>query len=137
MSYLSPPDKSVPGVMKEIGKIRDVDAPDTFGLPADVEKNIMRYKTIEITAQLKLIQSSSKDAVDKVELANSLFTFWQTQLTKIDKADAQSLDVVCQDPLENWVTIELSKVFRLIKTINETLKGLKANTQGAGLSDST
>lgn len=121
--------------MTQIQKVKDIDAPEVFGLPSDVEKNIMRYRTLELVNQLKIIQSSSEKLKDKVEVANVLFTFWQSMLKKIDKPSA--FDDVSEKPLENWVMIEITKAYRLIKLVNETLKGLKMHANGTALIEST
>jgi len=38
MSYLSPPSNTINSVMTQVNNVKDVDDPDMFGLPADVEK---------------------------------------------------------------------------------------------------
>jgi len=72
MSYLSPPSNTINSVMTQVNNVKDVDDPDMFGLPADVEKNILRFKTLELVSQLKLMQSSLDVNVNKEEIANTL-----------------------------------------------------------------
>lgn len=72
MQYLTPPENNVSSVMTQIQAIKDFDTPEMFGLPSDVEKNIMRFRTIEINHQLKSIQLSLEDLVNKQEIANNI-----------------------------------------------------------------
>lgn len=40
---------------------------------------------------------------------------------------------VSENPLENWVLIELAKTLGLIKNVNEILKGLVSHSKGLAI----
>jgi len=83
--YLSPPDNNVTSVMKQIQGLKEYDAPETFGLPADVEKNIMRFKTSLVVSQMKSMHSQIESNLNKLEIAKTIFEFWSNLVKKAEK----------------------------------------------------
>mmetsp|Transcript_28724 Transcript_28724/g.24123 ORF Transcript_28724/g.24123 Transcript_28724/m.24123 type:complete len:107 (-) Transcript_28724:8-328(-) len=83
--YLLPPDNNVTSVMKQIQSLKEYDAPETFGLPNDVEKNIMRFKTSHVVSQMKSMQSKSESNLNKPSIAQTIYEFWSNQVSKAEK----------------------------------------------------
>jgi len=71
--------------MKQIQGLKEYDAPETFGLPADVEKNIMRFKTSLVISQMKSMHSQIESNLNKLEIAKTIFEFWSNLVKKAEK----------------------------------------------------
>jgi len=127
MPNLNPNVSDLKSISHEINSIKDIDTPDMFGLNKNVEKNVLKIKTIQLVNKLRNIKNLDNN-IDRVELSKSLCKFWKDKFDNLPKQS--KIENVSIDPLQNWVVIELQKVYNLIKLINETLSALNKHSTG-------
>jgi hypothetical protein len=121
--------------MKQIQSLKEYDSPETFGLPSDVEKNILRFKTSVVVGQMKTMQSKIEANLNKVQIAQTISEFWSTLVKKVEKYDGKS--EISNIPMDNWVNIEVERIYKLVKLVSDTIKYLINHSKGAANVDNS
>lgn len=135
LEYALPQSNQVKDYLGIVNKMSENDTPSYFGLPQNIDKAVQRYTIQGVVAGLKSMGSvvglDLKFEKEKwVQMLNPLITMWG-QLGKISRIQVSAK--ISEDPVEQFLQLEIQQSQQLFDKINTIMDQLKAVLFSNGL----
>lgn len=123
--------------MQTISKVPELDNPEIFGLPTNIDRSVQRFNSNLVIKELKnlALASVQKLRFDKekwTEQLGPICTLW-TNVYKPDifkQIKISTQDMTTQDPVDQFVYLEMTTVKQLLEKINENIAAITGVLQG-------
>jgi dynein heavy chain 2 len=136
-----PQSKSIKDYLMLINKFQDVDTPNIFGLPMNIDRSVQRFNTTLVTEGMKKLATGGADDLkfDREKwstVLGPLIKLWKNLHKQVtDKGLPRITDklINSDDPVESFIYTEAFNCYQMLEVIDTSIEGINKVIYGSGL----